>query len=261
MSKYRHACRNSTAAVPHRRRSRDDADLPRRRRLAVFRGIRSLKSDDGRATCGAISIATPALRRRAASGLVLETPTWRANPDWGAKLGYDASALAAVNRRAVDLLLDVRRDHESAATPIVISGNLGPRGDGYVAGKRMSADEAADYHDRAGGDVRADRRRHGRRVHDELRRGGGRRGPRSAGARHARRDLVHGRNRWAPAVRNAARRGDRRDRPRDRRRSGVLHDQLRASDALRARRSRRRAAARAGARLARQRVEAQPCGA
>ena len=26
-------------------------------------------------------------------GVVLESATWRANPDWGAKLGYDAAAL------------------------------------------------------------------------------------------------------------------------------------------------------------------------
>ena len=27
------------------------------------------------------------------AGFVLETPTWRANPDWGRLLGYDSSAL------------------------------------------------------------------------------------------------------------------------------------------------------------------------
>ena len=26
-------------------------------------------------------------------GIVLDTPTWRANPDWGARLGYSAEAL------------------------------------------------------------------------------------------------------------------------------------------------------------------------
>ncbi|MET0441686.1 MAG: homocysteine S-methyltransferase family protein [Casimicrobiaceae bacterium] len=119
----------------------DGVDLP------YFAAFDLLKSDDGRATLRRYFERYSGIAKARGMGLVLETPTWRANPDWGAKLGYDASALAAVNRQAVDLLLDVRRDHESAATPIVISGNLGPRGDGYVAGKRMSADEAADYHD------------------------------------------------------------------------------------------------------------------
>ena len=40
-------------------------------------------------------------------------------------------SLADVNRRSVELLLEVRREYETARNPIVVSGNLGPRGDGY----------------------------------------------------------------------------------------------------------------------------------
>ena len=79
-------------------------------------------------------------------GIVLEAPTWRANPDWAAKLGYDETSLADANRTAIGLLLEVREALETAATPIVISGNLGPRGDGYRPDARMSASEAARYH-------------------------------------------------------------------------------------------------------------------
>lgn len=79
-------------------------------------------------------------------GIVLEAPTWRANPDWAAKLGYDAAALADVNRQSIGLLLEIRAAQETRNTPIVISGNLGPRGDGYRADARMSANEARDYH-------------------------------------------------------------------------------------------------------------------
>jgi homocysteine S-methyltransferase len=86
------------------------------------------------------------LARTEGLGLVLETPTWRANPDWAAKLGYDAPALAEANRRSVDLLLGIRRSFESGRTRIVISGNLGPRGDGYDPGRRMSVAEARAYH-------------------------------------------------------------------------------------------------------------------
>jgi homocysteine S-methyltransferase len=77
---------------------------------------------------------------------VLETPTWRANADWGAKLGYSPQALAAINRQAIDLMAELRACFETAQTPLVISGNIGPRGDGYDPGRQMSADEAADYH-------------------------------------------------------------------------------------------------------------------
>lgn len=79
-------------------------------------------------------------------GAVLEAPTWRANPDWATKLGYDATTLADANRQAIGLLLEVRAKLETPATPIVVSGNLGPRGDGYIADSRMSAAEACDYH-------------------------------------------------------------------------------------------------------------------
>jgi S-methylmethionine-dependent homocysteine/selenocysteine methylase len=79
-------------------------------------------------------------------GLILEGATWRANPDWGAKLGFDAKALAEINRRSVDLMLDVRKDFETPASPMPISGNIGPRGDGYDPGKLMTPQEAEDYH-------------------------------------------------------------------------------------------------------------------
>jgi S-methylmethionine-dependent homocysteine/selenocysteine methylase len=79
-------------------------------------------------------------------GFVLESPTWRANADWGEKLGYSKEALAAVNREAIELLAEVRSDHESAHTPMVISGCIGPRGDGYDPGNVMTADEAEAYH-------------------------------------------------------------------------------------------------------------------
>jgi S-methylmethionine-dependent homocysteine/selenocysteine methylase len=79
-------------------------------------------------------------------GIVLEAPTWRANPDWAAKLGYEAGALADANRRGVGLLLEVRAAMETPSTPVVISGNLGPRGDGYRPQARMSVAEARDYH-------------------------------------------------------------------------------------------------------------------
>ena len=86
------------------------------------------------------------LARAQESGLVLETPTWRASADWAARLGYSPAALAAANRQAVDLLAEVRVAYERPGTPIVISGNLGPRGDGYRPGKTMTVSQAREYH-------------------------------------------------------------------------------------------------------------------
>jgi homocysteine S-methyltransferase len=79
-------------------------------------------------------------------GFILECPTWRANADWGDKLGYSSDGLAEANRRAVGLMAEVRAHHETSKSPMVISGNVGPRGDGYVADRLMSAGEAQDYH-------------------------------------------------------------------------------------------------------------------
>jgi homocysteine S-methyltransferase len=73
---------------------------------------------------------------------VLDTATWRANPDWGAQLGYDRDALAAANREAVAFA----REIAGRRPAVTINGVVGPRGDGYVAGDQMSAAEAADYH-------------------------------------------------------------------------------------------------------------------
>lgn len=80
------------------------------------------------------------------TGLVLGTPTWRANRDWGEALGFNALALADANRDAAALLAEVRAACDSPATPFVISGNVGPRGAGYRADRRMGAAAARDYH-------------------------------------------------------------------------------------------------------------------
>lgn len=114
--------------------------------LPYFAAFHLLGSPDGHAVLRRYFARYAELARAQQSGLILETPTWRANPDWAARLGYDAPALDAANRRAVDLLLDIRREYEAPDTPVVISGNLGPRGDGYRADARMSAVEAERYH-------------------------------------------------------------------------------------------------------------------
>lgn len=87
-----------------------------------------------------------ALAQRYAKGLILESPTWRANPDWGSKLGYSPAALAAANRKAIDLLREIREEFETEKTPMIISGCIGPRGDGYVPADTMSVQEAQEYH-------------------------------------------------------------------------------------------------------------------
>jgi S-methylmethionine-dependent homocysteine/selenocysteine methylase len=81
----------------------------------------------------------------AGMGFVLEAATWRSNADWGAKLGYSPQELDALNREAIRLLVEVRDALETPASPMVISGNLGPLGDGYAA-STMSAEAAQALH-------------------------------------------------------------------------------------------------------------------
>jgi homocysteine S-methyltransferase len=79
-------------------------------------------------------------------GFILESPTWRASADWGNKLGYTRDEIRAANRDSIRLMLDLRTKHETAKTPMVVSGCVGPRGDGYDPGQVMSPEEAEDYH-------------------------------------------------------------------------------------------------------------------
>lgn len=79
-------------------------------------------------------------------GLVLEAPTWRASADWGERLGYDAKGLAELNRRSIRILSEIRQAFTTRHSQIVLSGALGPRGDGYVADGRMTSVQAYDYH-------------------------------------------------------------------------------------------------------------------
>jgi S-methylmethionine-dependent homocysteine/selenocysteine methylase len=80
------------------------------------------------------------------AGFILESATWRASPDWGKELGYSPDALDEANRKAIAMLHELRDELETAASPMVISGCIGPRGDGYDPGKVMSADESQAYH-------------------------------------------------------------------------------------------------------------------
>jgi homocysteine S-methyltransferase len=86
-----------------------------------------------------------AIARERGTGFILDSATWRSSHDWGAKLGYDAAALDRVNVAAIELIAELRSRWEPSVTPIVLNGAIGPRGDGYKAG-RMEALEAEEYH-------------------------------------------------------------------------------------------------------------------
>jgi S-methylmethionine-dependent homocysteine/selenocysteine methylase len=119
---------------------RERIDLPH------FASFVLLDDPDGLEALRAYYAAYAAIADEHGVGLVLDTPTWRANADWGALLGYAPARLDAVNRRAVELLEGVRPDADNGDA-ILISGCIGPRGDGYVADALMSTEEAQSYHE------------------------------------------------------------------------------------------------------------------
>lgn len=114
--------------------------------LPDFAAFPLLETAEGRDALARYFTAYMAVAHRHGTGLVLETPTWRASADWGRRLGYDAAALRAINTAAVDQLRALRAEHADATLPIVISGNLGPRSDDASPVSAMSADESQRYH-------------------------------------------------------------------------------------------------------------------
>lgn len=115
---------------------KDGFDLP------CFASFPLLEDERGRAALRRYFDAFLDLADDRGLPFVIDTPTWRANPDWGAQLGYDLEALAAANRAAVAFV----RDLAAGRPAVTINGSLGPRGDGYVVGEKMTADAAAEYH-------------------------------------------------------------------------------------------------------------------
>jgi S-methylmethionine-dependent homocysteine/selenocysteine methylase len=116
--------------------------------LPHFAAIELLRTEAGREELRDYFEPYVELAREREVGLVLDTVTWRANPDWGRRLGYSADDLDASNRAAVALAEEIRALGEDERTPIVIKGVVGPRGDGYDPAELMSADEAEAYHAR-----------------------------------------------------------------------------------------------------------------
>jgi S-methylmethionine-dependent homocysteine/selenocysteine methylase len=114
--------------------------------LPEFAAYDLLRTDGGRQLLQQYYAEYIEIARSHECGIILETPTWRANADWGEKIGDSRSELETFNREAVALLVELRNRYQCATTPIVISGNMGPRGDGYTPGKAMGSAEAKAYH-------------------------------------------------------------------------------------------------------------------
>lgn len=118
----------------------EDWDLPE------FAAFVLLDSASGRQSLNQYYQRYIDIARQHQTGLILESPTWRASAKWGALLDYSPDQLTDINRRAIELLAELRSQHATRRTPMVLSGCIGPHSDGYEPATRLSADAAAEYH-------------------------------------------------------------------------------------------------------------------
>ena len=119
----------------------DGIDLPH------FASFPLLRTEDGRAALTRYFRSYLDLANAHGLGFIIDTVTWRANPDWAVKLDIGPAELDAINREAVAYALGLRDEFEGVSRgPGIVNGVIGPRGDGYVVDQKMSSGEAALYH-------------------------------------------------------------------------------------------------------------------
>ncbi|MEL6450356.1 MAG: homocysteine S-methyltransferase family protein [Pseudomonadota bacterium] len=112
--------------------------------LPGFASYPLLKTAEGRQFLKGYLKNLIALGKEMDAGVILESPTWVANRDRGAALGYEFSELKQLNQDAIALMAAVRSESDHA--PTVISANIGPRHDAYAPEAQMNPNEAESYH-------------------------------------------------------------------------------------------------------------------
>jgi S-methylmethionine-dependent homocysteine/selenocysteine methylase len=118
----------------------DGIDLP------LFAAFTLLRDEEGTAALRRYYAPYVELAADSGHGFVLESPTWRASPRWAGELGISPDELDALNRKAIDLMAEIRDEHLAFPTPFVISGCIGPQGDGYSPEELLSRADAQEYH-------------------------------------------------------------------------------------------------------------------
>lgn len=114
--------------------------------LPCFASVTLFRTEQGRSALDTYFRGFLELAARIGCGLILESATWRASPDWAEPLGLDEAELDVLNAQAVAMLARLREEYRSTVPDMVVSGCIGPRGDGYDPGKVMSTEEAEAYH-------------------------------------------------------------------------------------------------------------------
>lgn len=129
--------------------------------LPWFAAFPLLESPEGRTLLSRYYTGFAHVASSAGAGLLLETPTWRASPNWIELLGGSPDDVRRINLESVIFLAGLAEtlvsdgvspggaagyDGSGHGPDVRVCGVLGPRGDGYVPGDPTSADEFGNYH-------------------------------------------------------------------------------------------------------------------
>ena len=87
--------------------------------LPLFAAFPLVDSPEGRSLLTGYYHGYAAIARRAGAGLMLESATWRANPDWGDRLGYSPADL---DEGDIGLLADRHRQLAGDLPALAIVG-------------------------------------------------------------------------------------------------------------------------------------------
>ncbi len=115
--------------------------------LPEFAAFPLIFSDEGRQTLIKYYSQYVNIAQKNHFGFILESPTWRASKSWGRKLRFSADELFQANKQSIELLKDIRSSFEDSEHPMIISGCIGPFGDGYHIDSKMTVAEAKEYHE------------------------------------------------------------------------------------------------------------------
>ena len=113
--------------------------------LPHFAAFTLLDNDEGKEHLRKYYSSYLALAQKHDLRFILDTPTWRASADWGAKLGYSSHNLDEINQQAVRFIRELRAQ-TTRASQVLIGGVIGPRGDGYIVAERMTVEQSKQYH-------------------------------------------------------------------------------------------------------------------
>ena len=114
--------------------------------LPEFAAFPLLDQEKGRDTLRDYYLSYIRVARKNGYGFILEGPTYRASSRWGQKLGYDSDGLKRINSEAITFLTELKNTFADENSPMLVSGCIGPQGDGYQIDRKLTVEQAEAYH-------------------------------------------------------------------------------------------------------------------